>query len=69
MLLSRGFLGEDDIPVAGDGRRKVAMADETRVGPLWSKVVALVSVVLWSGLGSGDDGSGFPESVDEEFGD
>ncbi len=31
-------------------RRKVAMADESRVGPLWSKLVALVSVVLWSGV-------------------
>ena len=31
-------------------RRKVAMADETRVGPLWGKVVGFVSIVLWAGV-------------------
>src|ERR1700716_3348063 len=40
-------------------RRKGAMADETRVGPLWSKLVALVSVVLWSGVGVGGRWIGF----------
>jgi hypothetical protein len=40
-------------------RRKVAMADETRVGPLWSKLVALVSVTLWSGVGIGGRWIGF----------
>ena len=29
-------------------RRKVTLADETRVGPFWSKVVGLVSIVLWA---------------------
>ena len=29
-------------------RRKVAMADETRIKPVWSKLVALVSLSLWS---------------------
>jgi hypothetical protein len=40
-------------------RQKVLMADETRVGPLWSKVVAVVSVLLWSGVGIGGRGIGF----------
>ena len=40
-------------------RRKVAMADETRVRPLWSKLVALVSVTLWSGVGLGGRWIGF----------
>jgi hypothetical protein len=40
-------------------RRNVAMADETRVGPLWSKLVALVSVTLWSGVGIGGRWIGF----------
>jgi hypothetical protein len=31
-------------------RHKVAMADETRVGPLWGKLVGLVSIVLWAGV-------------------
>ncbi len=29
-------------------RRKVAMAGETRINPVWSKLVALVSLSLWS---------------------
>jgi len=40
-------------------RRKVAMADEARVRPLWSKLVALVSVMLWSGVGIGGRWIGF----------
>jgi hypothetical protein len=40
-------------------QRKVTIADETRVGPLWSKVVALVSVMLWSGVGIGGRWIGF----------
>ncbi len=28
-------------------RRRVTMADESRVGPIWGKVVGLVSIVLW----------------------
>jgi len=40
-------------------RRKVALADERRVGPLWSKLVAVVSVALWSGVGIGGRWIGF----------
>ena len=40
-------------------QRKVTIADETRVRPLWSKVVALVSVMLWSGVGIGGRWIGF----------
>jgi hypothetical protein len=40
-------------------RRKVVMADETRVGPLWCKLVALISVALWSGVGIGGRWIGF----------
>ena len=40
-------------------RRKVALADETRMGPLWSKLVALVSITLWSGVGIGGRWIGF----------
>lgn len=40
-------------------QRKVTMAEETRVSPLWSKVVALVSVALWSGVGIGGRWIGF----------
>ena len=29
-------------------RHKVTMADEARVGPIWSKLVGLVSLVLWT---------------------
>ena len=31
-------------------RRKVAMADEMRVSPVWSKLVAVVSLSLWSSV-------------------
>jgi hypothetical protein len=40
-------------------RRKVAMADEARVSPLWNKLVALTSVLLWSGVGIGGRWIGF----------
>jgi hypothetical protein len=40
-------------------QRKVAMADEIRVSPLWSKAVAVVSVLLWSGVGIGGRWIGF----------
>jgi hypothetical protein len=39
--------------------RKVAMADEIRVGPLWSKLAAVVSVTLWSLVGIGGRWIGF----------
>lgn len=31
-------------------RRKVVMADDTRLSPVWSKLVALVSLSLWSSV-------------------
>ena len=31
-------------------RRKVAMAGETRMGPVWGKLVAVVSLSLWSSV-------------------
>ena len=40
-------------------RRKVTMAEPGRVGPLWSKIVAVVSVTLWSGVGIGGRWIGF----------
>jgi hypothetical protein len=39
--------------------RQVVMADEARMGPLWSKLVALVSITLWSGVGIGGRWIGF----------
>jgi hypothetical protein len=40
-------------------QRKVTMADEIGVSPAWGKVVALVSVALWSGVGIGGRWIGF----------
>jgi len=40
-------------------QRKVTLADETGVNPFWGKVVALVSVALWSGVGIGGRWIGF----------
>lgn len=40
-------------------RRKVALAAEGRVSALWSRVVAVVSVALWSGVGIGGRWIGF----------
>ena len=34
-------------------RRKVASADESRVAPVWRKLVALVSIVLWMSVAAG----------------
>jgi len=39
--------------------RKVVLADEARVGPLWSKLVAVVSVSLWTTVGVGGRWIGF----------
>ena len=39
--------------------RKVAFADESRVSPLLSKLVAVASVALWSGVGIGGRWIGF----------
>jgi hypothetical protein len=40
-------------------RRKVALAGEGRVGPIWLKTVAVVSLVLWFGVGAGGRWIGF----------
>jgi hypothetical protein len=40
-------------------QRKVILASETRLEPVWSKVVALVSILLWSGVGIGGRWIGF----------
>ena len=40
-------------------RRKVTLADEGRVRPLWLKIVALVSLSLWFGVGAGGRWIGF----------
>lgn len=40
-------------------QRKVTMADEVGVSPMWGKVVAVVSVMLWSGVGIGGRWIGF----------
>ena len=38
---------------------KVVMADETRLAPRWGKAVAVISVLLWSGVGIGGRWIGF----------
>jgi hypothetical protein len=40
-------------------RRKVAATGEGRVRPIWMKVVALVSLALWFGVGAGGRWIGF----------
>lgn len=40
-------------------RTKVTRADETRVGSFWAKVVAVVSIVLWTGVALGGRVIGF----------
>jgi hypothetical protein len=40
-------------------QRKVVLAEETRLAPLWGKVVAVISVLLWSGVGIGGRWIGF----------
>ena len=40
-------------------RRKVVLADPERVGPVWGRLVALVSIALWSGVGIGAKAIGF----------
>jgi len=39
--------------------RKVAMSDESRVSPLWRRLVAVVSLVLWAGVGLGGRAIGY----------
>jgi len=43
--------------------RKVTMSDEARVAPLWRWVVAVVSVLLWTGVGLGGRAIGYVASV------
>lgn len=40
-------------------QRKVALKDEARVGQVWSKLVAIVSLILWTGVGVGGRWIGF----------
>ena len=40
-------------------RRAVLAADASRVGPVWGKLVALVSIALWAGVGIGGRAIGF----------
>ena len=40
-------------------RRTVLAADEARVGPVWGKLVAIVSIALWAGVGIGGRAIGF----------
>ena len=40
-------------------RRKVAMADELSMRPIWHKLTAVVSLMLWFGVGSGGRWIGF----------
>ena len=40
-------------------RRNVALAGDGRVRPIWLKVVAIVSLVLWFGVGAGGRWIGF----------
>lgn len=40
-------------------RRKIAMADERRMRPIWQKVVALVSLALWFSVGASGRWIGF----------
>ena len=40
-------------------QRKVTQADEARISAAWSKAVAVVSVLLWSGVGIGGRWIGF----------
>ncbi len=40
-------------------RRRVTMADEGRVQPMWLKLVAFVSLALWFGVGAGGRWIGF----------
>lgn len=39
------------IPFTFTIRRKVTLADENRVGPIWGRLTAVVSLTLWFGVG------------------
>jgi hypothetical protein len=38
---------------------RVTKADEGRINPIWGKVIAIVSILLWLGVGIGGRGIGF----------
>jgi hypothetical protein len=40
-------------------RRRIVMSDEARVSPVISKTIAVISVLLWSGVGIMGRGIGF----------
>jgi hypothetical protein len=40
-------------------RRRVTLADEGRVRPVWNRLVGLVSLLLWFGVGAGGRWIGF----------
>jgi uncharacterized protein DUF6644 len=40
-------------------KRRVTLADESRLRPVWFKLVALVSLTLWFGVGAGGRWIGF----------
>jgi hypothetical protein len=48
------------IPFTFSVRRQVAMADDTSVNPLVSRIVALVSLSLWTTIALGGRWIGFP---------
>jgi hypothetical protein len=39
--------------------RKVATTDESRISPIWRKLVAVVSLLLWAGVGLGGRSIGY----------
>ena len=41
-------------------RRRVTMSDETRTGQVWTRLVALVSLSLWTSVAIGGRLIGFP---------
>jgi hypothetical protein len=40
-------------------QRRVILSDESRLNPVWAKVAAVVSLVLWTGVGIGGRWIGF----------
>ena len=42
-----------------ENQKNDALADARRVSPFWSKTVALISTVLWAGVGVGGRWIGF----------
>ncbi len=39
--------------------RKIAMADEARISPIWRKLAAVLSILLWTGVGLGGRAIGY----------